>query len=252
MQLLFVDESGTPPPPGKQAETPLFVLGGMVVPEDFWLKLATDLRRLKEQFAIEGEIKWRYFAPQKAGSKSHSLTHLSPTQKEALRTKLYEIIASYKSIRLICVAANVQAAYSLPYIRNADDLYWYSYKQLTERFQYYLQDLERTVGQRVNGIVVCDHRGPKDDTRLRELHQQLLLGKKANFSHFENLIEGLFIAPSHLSVGIQFADMVAGAVFRAYRANDQRYFKQIEMSFRRSPAGKLEGYGLVKFPNRGW
>ena len=252
MQILFVDESGTPPPPEKANEMPLFVLGGLVVPEDFWSKLAQDLRRLKEQFEIDGEIKWRYFAPQKVGGKSNSLSHLSAAQKETLRTKLYEVIASYKSVRLSCVATHVPTAYTLSYIKNADDLYWYSYKQLTERFQYYLQDLERTVGQRVNGIVVCDHRGPKDDTRLRELHQQLLLGKKANFSHYENLIEGLFIAPSHLSVGIQFADMVAGAVFRSFRANDSRYFKQIEGSFRRSPTGKLEGYGLVKFPNRGW
>lgn len=252
MQILFVDESGSPPPLEKQHDTPLFVLGGLVVPEDFWSKVAVDLRRLKDHFGVNGEIKWRYFAPDKSGSRKHSLSHLTRDQKETLRSKLYEIIGAYRSIRLICVATNVPLAYQLPYIKSADDLYWYSYKQLTERFQYYLQDLERTVGQRMNGIVVCDHRGPKDDTRLRELHQQLLAGRKASFSHYENLIEGLFIAPSHLSVGVQFADMVAGAVFRAYKANDWRFFNQIEASFRRSSAGKLEGYGLVKFPRAGW
>jgi hypothetical protein len=252
LQILFVDESGTPPPPLRQNETPLFVLGGIVVPEDYWSKLAADLRRLKEQFSIEGEIKWRHFAPHKSGSKTHSLSHLSPAHKEELRTKLYQIIGTYKSIRLICVATNVPSAYKQSFINNADDLYWYSYKQLTERFQYYLQDLQRTVGQHVNGIIVCDHRGPKDDSRLRELHQQLLDGNKWNYSNYQNLIEGLFIAPSHLSIGIQFADMVAGAVFRHYKANDSRYFKQIEGSFRKSPAGKLDGYGLVRWPKTGW
>ncbi|RYU61422.1 DUF3800 domain-containing protein [Methylolobus aquaticus] len=143
-------------------------------------------------------------------------------------------------------------SYRLPYIRTADDLYWYSYKQLTERFQYYLQDLERTVGQRVHGIVVCDHRAPKDDERLRELHHQLLAGAKTTASRYANLIEGLFIAPSHLSVGIQFADMVAGAVFRQFKAGDARFYSQIEPSFRRSPSGQIEGYGLVKFPKTGW
>ena len=113
MQILFVDESGTPPPPEKQDETPLFVLGGIVVPEDFWAKLAADLGRLKEHFKIEGEVKWRYFAPEKPGSKKHSLSHLNPEQKEALRTKLYEVIGTYKSIRLICVATNVPFAYGL-------------------------------------------------------------------------------------------------------------------------------------------
>jgi len=252
MQILFVDESGTPPPIERQNDTPLFVLGGIVVPEDFWSKLAADLRRLKEVYEIKGEIKWRYFAPEKQESKKHSLSHLNAARKEEVRTKLYQMIGTYKSIRLICVATNVPLAYQLNYIADADDLYWYSYKQLTERFQYYLQDLQRTVGQHVNGIIVCDHRGPKDDSRLRELHQQLLDGNRFNYSSYLNLIEGLFIAPSHLSVGIQLADMVAGAVFRHYRVGDDRFFRQIEGSFRQSSAGSINGYGLVKFPKSGW
>lgn len=252
MQILFVDESGTPPPPNKQHDTPLFVLGGLVVPEDFWSKLAADLNRLKGAFNIEGEIKWRYFAPAKPGAKPNSLSHLTGAQKEVLRAKLYEAIRSYRSLRIICVVTHVPLAYQLPYINTADDLYWYSYKQLTERFQYYLQDLERTVGQSVHGIVVCDYRAPKDDERLRELHHQLLAGAKAATSRYENLIEGLFIAPSHLSVGVQFADMVAGAVFRQFKAGDARFYSQIEPSFRRSPSGKVDGFGLVKFPKSGW
>ncbi|MCW5610579.1 MAG: DUF3800 domain-containing protein [Rubrivivax sp.] len=247
MQILFIDESGTPPPPSKAANTPYFILGGVVVPEDFWQRLSGDLQRLKEQFGVAGEIKWRHFAPDKGGDK-HSLSHLSGEQKEQLRAALYAAMCSYKSIRLICVATNVAAAYKLPYIASADDLYWYSYKQLTERFQYYLQDLERTVGQRVRGIVVCDNRNAQDDDRLRNLHMDLMAGKRSTMSRYGNLIEGLFIAPSQMSVGIQFADMVAGAVFRKVKAGDSRFFDQVEGAFRRSPTGKLEGYGLVRFP----
>lgn len=252
MQILFIDESGSPPPPEGQVETPLFVLGGLVIPEDFWSKLAADLSRLKAHFGIKGEIKWRYFAPQRPGAKTHSLSHLNVEQKEGLRTQLYSAISRYKSVKIISVVTHVPSAYKLKYVRNADDLYWYSYKQLTERFQYYLQDLERTVGQRVNGIIVCDHRAPRDDERLRELHHELLANAKAITSQYKNLIEGLFIAPSHLSVGVQFADMVAGAVYRHFKADDDRFFRQIEPSFRRSNAGKVEGYGLVKFPKGSW
>lgn len=179
MQILFVDESGTPPPPRNTDGDQLFVLGGLVVPEDFWAKIAADLRRVKTRYGITGEIKWRYFAPPKGG-KPHSLSHLDAPMKDALRVELYDIIGGYRSIRLICVVTRVEDAYGLPYINTADDLYWYAYKQLTERFQYYLQDLERTVGQRVNGIVVCDHRAPKNDERLRELHHRLLTGEREN------------------------------------------------------------------------
>lgn len=250
MHILFVDESGSPPESAKVADQPFFVLGGIVIPEDIWAKMAADLGRLKTEFHIDGEIKWRYFAPDKGG-KAHALSHLSAAEREDLRTQLFGVIGKFKSVRLICVVTSTELAYRQPYIKTGDDLYWYSYKQLTERFQYYLQDLERTVGQKLNGIVVCDHRGPKDDERLRELHQKLLRGDKGTISSYGNLVEGLFIAPSHLSVGIQFADMVAGAVFRAYRAKDERFAKQIKPSFRTSPAGKIDGYGLVKFP-KGW
>lgn len=252
MQILFIDESGTPPPRQKQDDTPFFVLGGLVVPEDFWSKLAADLSRMKSHFGIAGEIKWRYFAPEKRGAKANSLTHLSSVEKENLRSQLYAAIGRYRSLKIICVVTHVPSAYKLRYVTTADDLYSFSYKQMTERFQYYLQDLERTVGQRVHGIIVCDHRAPNDDARLRELHHELVAGAKATVSTYENLIEGLFIAPSHLSVGIQFADMIAGAVFRRFKAGDARFFSQIENSFRRSPSGKLEGYGLVRFPKTGW
>jgi ribosomal protein L35 len=163
--------------PRKETD-PFFILGGVVVPEDIWWKLDTDLKRLKARFKITGEIKWRYFAPGKEENSKHALSHLSAKEKESLRTELYKVLCSYKSIRLVCVATNVSLAYGLPYIQTADDLYWYSYKQLTERFQYYLQDLARTVGQRVNGIIVCDHRQSRDDERLRELHHKMLTGGK--------------------------------------------------------------------------
>ena len=250
MHILFVDESGSPPEPDKAHAQPYFVLGGIVIPEDIWAKVASDLARLKSHHHIDGEIKWRHFAPDRGG-KVHALSHLSAEQREALRTQLYEVIKHYKSIRLICVVTNTVKAYELGYIKTGDDLYWYSYKQLTERFQYYMQDLERVVGQKLNGMVVCDHRGPKDDARLRELHHKLMNGKSGVISAYGNMVEGLFIAPSHLSVGIQFADMVAGAVYRVFSTTDKRFADQITSAFRSSPAGKIEGYGVVKFP-KGW
>jgi hypothetical protein len=250
VQLLFIDESGTPPPPNHRGGFDYFVLGGVVIPEDVWPKLAQDLAALKAKYRIDGEIKWRHFAPERKKGIVTPLSHLGADGKEALRRDLYEKLVGYKAIKLICVATDVHAAYTLPYIRTADHLYWYSYKQLTERFQYYLQDLEKTVGQRIHGIVVCDHRAPGDDERLRELHHTLLTTNRFNVSRYSHLVEGLFIAPSHLSVGIQFADMVAGAVFRRIRADDSRFWDMIASAFRRSQSGSVDGYGLVRFPHR--
>ena len=116
MHILFVDESGSPPEIGKTESQPFFILGGIVIPEDIWAKLATDLARLKSQYKIEGEIKWRYFAPDKGGSK-HALSHLPGIEREALRTALYQVIGKYKSVRLICVVTDTALAYRQPYIK---------------------------------------------------------------------------------------------------------------------------------------
>ena len=70
-------------------------------------------------------------------------------------------------------------------------------------------------------------------------------------SNYANLIEGLFIAPSHYSVGIQFADLVAGAVYRRVEANDARFFDVIKPLIRTGTNGKIEGYGIVKIPKGG-
>lgn len=248
MQILFIDESGTPPPIDKVANCPLFVLGGVIIPDDFWHRIKADFDHIKKKYAIKGEIKWRYFAPHHR--KEHSLSHLSATQKENLRTDMYSVISKYKSIKTICVITDVQQAYSLSYINNEDDVYWYSYKQITERFQYYLQDISRISGQKINGIIVCDHRAPQDDKRLQELHGKLLSGHSDAYSNYDHLVEGVFVAPSHLSVGIQFADMVAGAVLRHYQAKDSRFINQIKDTFRKSEQGSIEGYGIVKFPKK--
>lgn len=250
MQILFIDESGTPPAPDKVGNSPQFVLGGAIIPDELWHRVKADLDAIKRKYKVTGEIKWRYFAPAHPDAKKHSLSHLATVEKESLRTAIYDLIRKYKSIKTIGIVTDVAAAYQLPYIHNADDIYWYSYKQIAERFQYYLQDISQISGQKINGIIVCDHRAPKDDKRLQELHTKLLLGQHNANSSFSHLVEGVFIAPSHLSVGIQLADLVAGALLRNFKENDDRFYKQIQETFRKSVAGKTEGYGLIRFPKR--
>lgn len=248
MHILFIDESGTIPPLDKSSKDDVFVLGGVVIPEGHWHEVKRDLYNIKVKYEIKGEIKWRYFAKPRNNTKEHSLLHLDNIKKEKLRSEIYNIVTKYKSVKLICAVVDIKKAYSQKYINNDNDLYWYAYKQITERFQYYLQDLSRIVGETINGIIVCDHRQQQADEHLRDLHAKLVDGAKHTHSSYNNLIEGVFIAPSHLSVGIQIADMVGGAVFRKFARNDDRFFKDIASSFRSAPNGSIDGYGLIHFP----
>lgn len=236
MHMLFVDESGNLPPKAKVTPGEKFVLGGLVIPEDQWHTLSGEFRAIKNRHRVKGEIKWRYFSQSREGT----LSHLTQEEKDRLRDDIFSSITRYKAIQIIAVVVSSDTFYTKANINNQNDLYWNAYETLTQRFQYHLQDLGRTVGSKINGIVVCDHRGNKDDALIRDLHHS----KLSNRSTHKNLIEGVFLSPSHQSVGIQLADMIAGAIFRNFSKGDDRFYNQILGSIRNN-RGNVNGYGII-------
>jgi len=136
-------------------------------------------------------------------------------------------------------------------VNTQDDVYNLTYKTLTERFQYYLQDSSEP-GKKEFGIIVGDHRGAQDDKRLRQHHQMLMHSSASVTSSYRNLIEGLFLEPSHMSIGIQLADMVAGAVWRAYQKNDYTWYNLLQPSIRANSNHQVDGYGIIKVPKKNW
>lgn len=246
MYLLFADESGTPPKPDKAAGK-YMVLGGLIVPEGVWRAIAKEFGRVREEYAISGEIKWKFFGPDNNDPKN-SIDHLTKERKQELRDDLFRIVTSRKSVKVICCVTSIEAAYARPTIITQEDVYHLTYKGLTERFQYFLQDATRITGQTQSGIVVCDHRMTTDDKKLRARHHQLIETDEEYTSTYANFIETIFFSPSEASVGLQLADMVAGAVHRSFQYGEHRFANQIQSAFRASPTGKILGYGLVKMP----
>lgn len=252
MHLFFIDESGTPPKPTAPNPRPYFVIAGVAIPGDSWHSLSEDLRNLKNdtRFQISGEIKWRFFGEQNP-EKHNSLSHLSQETRNEFRSEFFSLIVRRPEIKIIACVTSVAAAYETSYVNSDDDIYEYTYKPISERFQYYLQEVS-TKDDKSLGLMICDHRGRNQDERLRAHHLRLLHSSAPHFSAYQNFVETLFLTPSHQSVGIQFADMITGAIGRYFNSKDNFWAKKIAPSFRRSPWGKIQGYGLVKFPKNGW
>ena len=251
MHLLFLDESGTPPGPNK-AKNKYFVIGGIVIPEGHWSRIRDALAGLKLREKLRGEIKWRYFAPGNDDPKNPMLKR-SPADRDKIREEIYtKIICSDRSIKAIACVCCIEAAYQMPSITDRDALYQGTYKPVSERFQYHLQDLSRSVGREEYGIIVADHRGLQDDTRFRLSHERMVNSSAEFTSTYKNIVESLFLQPSHYSVGIQLADMVAGAVWRKYEANDDKWYLKLQPAIRTSKTGLVDGYGIVKYPKGTW
>lgn len=246
MHLFFIDDSGDP-----SGSTTHFVLGGAVIPGDQWHNLNNSFSSICKQFRLQGEIKWRWFG--RKADKKNSLAHLSFEEKDELRKCLLESLTKFNSVKIIAAVAHLPTIRSKYPLFTPEHIYSLAYKSLTERFQYCLQDLSRESGITFNGILVCDHRNPGQDKLLRNFHQDLVQSGKHSLTRYSNLIETLFLAPSHQSVGLQFSDLVVGAILRFFESNDDRWYNLISKSIRRHPeSGKIDGYGLVKIPKEPW
>lgn len=250
MHLCFVDESGTPAKPN-QTQPRFFVIAGLIIPEDRWHRVSGQLQGSKANRGYRGELKWRYFAPGNA-EPSNPMRNWEQSNRNSFRSLMFRILTSDRSIKVVAGVCDASLAYGLPNVNEQADIYFRTYKVVTERFQYALQDISRESGGTFHGIVVADHRGTGDDKRLREQHQRLVEQPGSFTSNYPNLIEGCFLSPSHMSVGIQFADMVAGAIWRRFEHDDTTYFDQIRTLFRTSPAGRIDGFGIARFPKQGW
>ena len=251
MHILFVDESGTPPKPN-DLKAKYFVISGIIIPESAWHRVRDAVMGLKIRRSLRGEIKWRYFSPNNDDQKN-PMRKLDSSERDQIRSEIYNIIRSERSLKIIACVCSNEAAYGIQSIQGQNDIYNLTYKCIIERFQYYLQDVGKDAGGRMEyGIIVSDHRSVYDDAYLRKHHQKLLHSSGQYVTEYKNLIEGLFFAPSHQSIGIQLADLVAGAVWRKYERQDERWFSMIEGSLRTSAKGEVNGYGLVKVPKGGW
>jgi Protein of unknown function (DUF3800) len=250
VHILFVDESGTAPNSGN-CRSKYFVIGGVIIPEQVWHSVRDSLLGLKIRRKIRGELKWRYFAPGNNDDRN-PMRNLTADERNQIRTELCKILAAEKSIRSLACVACVEAAYALASVNDRDDLYAAAYKPVSERFQYYLQDCSRGGKLKELGIIVADHRGINDDKRFRAHHERLLHSSSEFTSDYRNLVESLFVHPSNLSVGIQLADLVSGAVWRMFERGDDRWYRLLRPTFRCSPSGSVDGYGIVRFPKGTW
>lgn len=246
MQLLFLDESGTAPAPKGVDNNPYFVLGGVIIPENYWKPLQRFLNSLKSEYRIIGEVKWRYFFPHHSSKKRH-LSHLSLEQINEVRLRLFKAISEYPDLRIIAAVVNTKEYYEVNPDNNAEDMYHDAFSEVCTRFQYYLQDISRWNDTLTYGMVVIDARNSPENKQLEEFHYNLLTNTNSKTTRFNNLIEGVFIAASHHSVGVQFADLVAGAVYRKISKGDSSFYDIIKRKVRTGAHG-VNGYGIISLP----
>ena len=229
MHLLFLDESG------QLAERRFFALGGVALRDDDWHLLRDRWQRTLEAHRWPGdrEVKW------------HGIRtgEVPPALANAIVTTLASSpVRCYVTLLDIELGAHVAPEF----FSSDEDTYATGLMFLAERFQLLLEAEDDV------GMIVVDSRFREDDARLRRFFADLTKDGSP-YSRLARIVEGLFLGPSHHSIGLQCADLVCAITAAAERGNGQArgYLRTLLPRFATHPAtGALDGVGIKRFPEQ--
>jgi hypothetical protein len=229
VHLLFLDESG------QLSERRFFALGGVTIRDREWHALRDVWQTTLEEhgWPPEREIKWH-------GIRTGAVP--PPLADAIIEGLARSPVQCYVTLLDIELGASAEPEF----FRSAEETYATGLMFLAERFQLLLEAVDDV------GIIVVDNRFREDDARLRRFFSDLTRDGSP-YSHLERLVEGLFLGPSHFSIGLQCADLVCAITAAAERGNGQArgYLKRLLPRFATHPAtGELEGVGIKRFPEQ--
>jgi hypothetical protein len=224
---MFVDESG------KLGETTLFALGGFAINDRDWplLRKAWQTTLSAAGWPLEREIKWH-------GIRKGEV----PPQ---LADDVFETLAGLPITAYVCLLDVELGRQQEPaFFASPEETYATGLMFLAERFHHLLD------GRDDLGLIVIDSRFREEDARLRHFFAHMIKDGTP-FMQLPRIVEGLFLAPSTYSIGLQCADLIVAMTAHAERGPGigRGYLRRLLPRFARHPAtGELEGVGLKRFP----
>jgi hypothetical protein len=228
VHLLFLDESG------RLDQDGLFGLGGVTVRDSDWHRLR-DLWQetlAGHSWPLELELKWH-------GIRSGQVP---PPLADAIVAALAN--APFTAYVVLLDLPRGRELFP-DYFTTAEDCYSTALMLLAERFHHLL------AAEGDLGLIVVDSRFREDDSRLRRFFADLT-ESGTPFMKLDRIVEGLFLGPSHHSIGLQCADLVTAITTSAERGGGQArgYLKTLLPRFATHPAtGALDGVGIKRFPD---
>jgi len=229
MHLLFLDESG------QLSEGKFFALGGVALADADWQVLRDHWQETlaAHSWPIDKEVKWHGI---RTGEVPPALADAVVQALARLPLRCY--------VTLLDIELGRQVAPT--FFESDEDTYATGLMFLAERFELLLEAAGDV------GLIVVDSRFREDDARLRRFFADLTKDGSP-YSRLGRIVEGLFLGPSHYSIGLQCADLVCAITAAAERGNGQArgYLRALLPRFATHPAtGALDGVGIKRFPER--
>lgn len=240
MKIFFLDDSGNPSP---KSANRYFAFGGFSIDADELGVLRQYLEKLWASHSDLGrkgdELKLSFVGNQSSKALKRNPLHrigLSTVEQRNFVLNALAGLDELKSLEVIISVVDKNYAFGM---ENKE----HGFRTLLERIQKASED------KSVDFLLICD-----EEQQHSELMREVLHEQKSLYLNFTGIQETILFSPSVLSPGVQFADLIVGAVTRMLNHQDLGYFKVISPYLRRAPwnNSNWQGYGLAMFPNQAW
>lgn len=243
MKVLFLDESGDHNLSVIDPQYPLFVLGGAIVDKDYAEGGLTD-----ELNAFKQALFGRIDIVLHTADITRNRNGFENLKDAAFRNRFYAALnALMRRLRYSVVACAVRKNEHLSrYGVAALDPYMLSLDVLVERFCFEIGNVSG------DGVIVAERRDPTLDRELELawLNLKIQGTRYVQAKHIEDRIIGLNLRAKEDNIaGLQLADLVISPIGRHVLGKaDKEDWNIVQEKLRRSPEGKVEGYGFVVLP----
>lgn len=243
MKVLFLDESGDHSLTKIDPQYPMFVLGGIIVEQEYAFGEMTD--RVKE---FKQELFGRDDIILHTADIARNKNGFERMQESAFRQLFYNRLNNLmRSLDYKVVACAIKKdMHFQEYGLGVVDPYMYSLEVLVEQFCH-------EIGHRYHGgVVVAEKRDPTLDHQLDLAWLNLKISGSTflQASQIEYRITNVVSRPKSSNIaGLQLADLVATPIGRFVMGKPtMEDFTIIESKFRRRSDGEYRDYGLVILP----
>lgn len=239
--LVFVDESGDHNLLHIDPQFPVFVLLFAIIHKDDYVeRICPALQRFKFGFWGHDEVVLHEHEIRKPFG-----DFLFLLQKPVRERFLAELTAQMEAMQTTVVAIVIDKPGYVARYNQPVSPYDYAMETGLERVFRHLEDLGQ--GSRTTSIIV-EKRGRREDAELELAFRRVCDG--ANALHKPMPFQLVMIPKSSNSPGLQLTDLMARPVALHHLRPGQpnRAFEIIETKLRRSPTGKVDGWGLKLLP----
>lgn len=239
--LVFVDESGDHNLAHIDPQFPVFVLLFVIIRKaDYAQSICPDLQRFKFQFWGHDEVVLHEHEIRKP--RGDFLFLLRKPIRERFLSELSQQMNELPAT-LIAVVID-KPRYVAQYTKPVNP-YDYAMEAGLERVFRHLESLGQ---HNAETPIIVERRGRKEDAELELAFRRVCDG--ANILNRSLPLDLVMVSKAANSTGLQLADLMARPVALNHLRPDQpnRAFELLQPKFRRSPQGRIQGWGIKVLP----